>query len=75
MGITKDLVALAKENKPYTTVLAVNERKKNALFPLLAASDGYFYYKPSDCPADSPVRPLVDLDERAAKVLRLCRAD
>ena len=53
----------------------MNERRKNALFPLLAASDGYFYYKPSDCPADSPVRPLVDLDERAAKVLRLCRAD
>ena len=74
-GITKDLVALAHANKPYTTVLAVNEKKKNKLFALLAASDGYFYYKPSDCPADSPVRPLVDLDERAAKVLRLCRSD
>ena len=75
VGITKDLVALARENKPYTTVLAANERKKKKLFALLAASDGYFYFKPSDCPADSPVRPLVDLDERAAKVLRLCRAD
>lgn len=74
-GITKDLVALAHDNKPYTTVLAVNEKKKNKLFALLAASDGYFYYKPSDCPTDSPVRPLVDLDERAAKVLRLCRSD
>ena len=75
VGITKDLVALARENKPYTTVLAANEHKKKKLFALLAASDGYFYFKPSDCPADSPVRPLVDLDERAAKVLRLCRAD
>lgn len=75
VGITKDLVALARENKPYTTVLAANERKKKKLFALLAASDGYFYFKPSDCPADSPVRPLIDLDERAAKVLRLCRAD
>ena len=73
VGITKELVRLAAENKPYTTVLAVNEKKKKKLFPLLAAADGYFYYKPSDCPADSPVRPLVDLDERAAKVLRLCR--
>lgn len=75
VGITKDLVALARENKPYTTVLAANERKKKKLFALLAASDGYFYFKPSDCPADSPVRPLIDLDERAAKVLRLCRTD
>lgn len=75
VGITKDLVALACENKPYTTVLAANERKKQKLFSLLAAGDGYFYFKPSDCPADSPVRPLVDLDERAAKVLRLCRSD
>ena len=75
VGITKDLVALARENKPYTTVLAANDRKKKKLFALLAASDGYFYFKPSDCPADSPVRPLIDLDERAAKVLRLCRAD
>lgn len=75
VGITKDLVALARENKPYSTVLAANERKKKKLFALLAASDGYFYFKPSDCPADSPVRPLIDLDERAAKVLRLCRAD
>ena len=75
VGITKDLVALARENKPYTTVLAANERKKQKLFSLLAAGDGYFYFKPSDCPADSPVRPLVDLDERAAKVLRLCRSD
>ena len=75
VGITKDLVAIARENKPYTTVLAANERKKKKLFALLAASDGYFYFKPSDCPADSPVRPLIDLDERAAKVLRLCRAD
>ena len=75
VGITKDLVALARENKPYTTVLAANERKKKKLFALLAASDGFFYFKPSDCPADSPVRPLIDLDERAAKVLRLCRTD
>lgn len=75
VGITKDLVALARDNKPYTTVLAANEKKKKKLFALLAESDGYFFYKPSDCPASSPVRPLLDLDERAAKVLRLCRAD
>ena len=66
MGITKDLVALARDNKPYTTVLAANEKKKKKLFALLAESDGYFFYKPSDCPASSPVRPLLDLDERAA---------
>ena len=72
-GITKDLVALAAEEKPYTTVLAVSEKKKKALFPLLAASDGYFFFKPSDCPEGHPIRPLIDLDERAAKILRLCR--
>lgn len=73
VGITKELVALARENKPYTTVLAAGGKNKNRLFALLAASGGHFYFKPSDCPADSPVRPLVDLDERAAKILRLCR--
>lgn len=72
-GITKDLVALAAEEKPYTTVLAVSEKKKKSLFPLLAASDGYFFFKPSDCPEGHPIRPLIDLDERAAKILRLCR--
>lgn len=72
VGITKELVELARANKPYTTVLAVNERKKKALFSLLAAADGYFYYKPSDCPSDSPVRPLLYVDLRAAKILRLC---
>lgn len=71
--ITKELVSLAAAEKPYTTVLAVSEKKKKSLFPLLAASDGYFFFKPSDCPADHPVRPLVDLDERAAKILKLCQ--
>ena len=71
-GVTKELVNLAAENLPYTTVLAVAERKKRQLFSLLAESEGYFFYKPSDCPEGHPVRPLVDLDERAAKILRLC---
>lgn len=75
VGITKELVNIAAENKPYTTVLAANDRKKKQLFALLAESDGYFFYKPSDCPTDHPVRPLIDLDERAARVLRLCRKD
>ena len=74
-GLTKEAVTLAKENKPYTTVLAVSEKKKNALFSLLASSDGYFFYKPSDCPAEHIIRPLVDLDERAAKILKLCKTD
>lgn len=75
VGITKELVNIAAENKPYTTVLAANDRKKKQLFALLAESDGYFFFKPSDCPADHPARPLIDLDERAARVLRLCRKD
>ena len=74
-GLTKEAVTLAKENKPYTTVLAVSEKNKNALFSLLASSDGYFFYKPSDCPAEHIIRPLVDLDERAAKILKLCKTD
>lgn len=46
--------------------------KKKALFALLAQSDGYFFFKHSDCEKDCPVRPLVDLDEKAAKIQKLC---
>lgn len=73
VGMTKDLVALADAEKPYCTVLAVRPSKRKTLFPLLAASDGYFYFKASDCPQDSPVKPLVDLDDKAAKIQRLCK--
>ncbi len=72
LGITKDLIELAKEQKPYCTVLAFKPSKKKALFSLLAQSDGYFFFKHSDCEKTSPVRPLVDLDEKAAKILKLC---
>jgi predicted nucleotidyltransferase len=72
VGVTKGLVQLAKDEKPYTTILAIRDSKRKKILPLLSSSDGYFYYKPSDCPKDSPVRPLVDLDEKAAKVLKLC---
>lgn len=72
VGVTKELLSLAESEKPYTTLLAIKENKKKKLLPLLAASDGYFYFKPSDCPDDSPVKPLVALDEKAAKILKLC---
>ncbi len=72
VGLTKELVDLAKREKPYTTVLACKPSKKKALFALLAQSDGYFYFKPSDCPKDSPVRPLIDLDDKAARIQKLC---
>lgn len=72
IGLKKELIALAKDEKPYCTVLACKPSKKKALFALLASSDGYFYFKPSDCEKSSPVRPLIDLDEKAAKILKLC---
>ena len=72
VGVTKSLVQLAKEEKPYTTILAIRDSKRKKILPILSSADGYFYYKPSDCEKDSPVRPLIDLDEKAAKVLKLC---
>lgn len=72
IGLKKELITLAKDEKPYCTVLACKPSKKKTLFALLASSDGYFYFKPSDCEKSSPVRPLIDLDEKAAKILKLC---
>lgn len=72
IGLTKELAILAKQEKPYCTVLACKPSKKKALFSLLANGDGYFYFKPSDCDKSSPVRPLVELDEKAAKIQNLC---
>ena len=72
VGVTKSLVQLAKDEKPYTTILAIRDSKRKKILPILSSADGYFYYKPSDCEKDSPVRPLLDLDEKAAKVLKLC---
>ena len=73
LGLTKELVNLANEEKPYCTVLAVRSSKRKTLFPILANSNGYFFFKSSDCEATSPVRPLVELDEKAAKVQKLCK--
>ena len=72
LGLTKDLINLANDERPYCTVLACKPSKKKALFALLAQSDGYFFFKHSDCEKDCPVRPLVDLDEKAAKIQKLC---
>ena len=72
LGLGKDLVELAKEQKPYCTVLAFKPSKKKVLFSLLAQGDGYFFFKHSDCEKDCPVRPLVDLDEKASKIQKLC---
>lgn len=72
VGVTKNLVQLAKDEKPYTTVLALRESKRKKILPLLSSADGFFYYKPSDCEKDSPVYPLVALDKKADKILRLC---
>lgn len=73
LGLTKELAALADNEKPYCTVLAVRPSKRKALLPILAEADGYFFFKASDCPFDSPVRPLVDLDEKALKIQKLCK--
>ena len=73
VGLTKELVALADSEKPYCTVLAVRPSKRKTLLPVLANSDGYFFFKSSDCTPDSPVRPLVDLDEKALKIQKLCK--
>ncbi len=72
VGLTKELVELANVENPYTTVLAVRPSKKKALFSLLAQSDGHFFFKPSDCEKDNPVRKLIDLDTRAQKIQKLC---
>ena len=72
VGVMKSLVQLAKDEKPYTTILAIRDSKRKKILPILSSADGYFYYKPSDCEKDSPVRPLIDLDEKAGKVLKLC---
>jgi len=72
LGLEKDMLALAQNSKPYCTVLAVKPSKKKLLLPILAASDGEYYFKHSDCPENSPIRPLIDLDEKAAKIQKLC---
>ena len=72
VGLTKDLINLAAEQPPYCTALAFKPSKKKALLSLLAQSKGYFFFKHSDCEKDCPVRPLVDLDEKAAKILKIC---
>lgn len=72
LGLDKKLAELAKAEKPYCTLLAVKPSKKKVLLPMLAQADGYFFYKHSDCEADCPVRPLVDLDEKASKIQKLC---
>ena len=72
LGLNKELADLAKAQKPYCTLLAIRPSKKKALLPLLAQADGHFFYKHSDCTLDSPVRPLIDLDEKAAKIQNLC---
>ena len=74
LGLEKELLTLAETEKPYCTLLAIRPSKKKVLLPLLAANDGYFFFKHSDCESDCPVRPLVDLDEKANKIQRLCRA-
>lgn len=73
VGVTKELVALGRNCKPYCTVLAIKNSKRKTLLPLLSSADGYFYYKASDCPENSPVKPLIELDEKAAKILNLCK--
>lgn len=72
-GVTKELVDIAKEEKPYTTVLAIKNSKKKLLLPLLSNADGYFYFKASDCPNDSPVKKLIDLDTKAYKIQKFCQ--
>ncbi len=73
VGLTKEFATLAEENKPYCTLLGIRPSKKKALLPLLAEADGYFFFKHSDCAADSPVYPLVQLDVKADKILKLCK--
>ena len=75
LGLTKEHIALAAEQKPYCTLLAVRPSKKKTLLPLLASADGYFFFKHSDCQADCPVYPLVALDVKAAKIQKLCQKD
>lgn len=72
VGLTKQLVQLASDEQPYCTVLAVRPSKKKALLSLLSEGDGYFFFKHSDCEKDCPVYPLIQLDEKAAKIRKLC---
>ncbi|MEG2274260.1 MAG: nucleotidyltransferase family protein, partial [Clostridia bacterium] len=73
VGVTRELVELGRNEKPYCTVLAVKNSKKKALFSLLANSCGYFFFKPSDCQKGHPIKPLIDLDEKACKIQQLCK--
>ena len=73
VGVTKEHLLLADNEKPYCTLLAVKPSKRKVLFPILADSDGYFFFKASDCEESSPVYPLVSLDEKAAKIQKLCK--
>ncbi|MCM1305822.1 MAG: nucleotidyltransferase family protein [Bacteroides sp.] len=72
LGLDKSLAALAKASKPYCTLLAIKPSKKKILLPLLADSGGYFFFKHSDCEKDNPVRPLIDLDEKASRIQKIC---
>ncbi len=75
IGLKKEHLTLALNEQPYCTVLAFRPNKKKVLFPILANADGYFYFKASDCEPNSPVKSLVDLDQKAHKILTICLED
>jgi len=72
IGLTKELYNLGVEEKPYTTILAIKPSKKKEILSLLSKSNGYVFYKASDCPLDSPIKPLIDLDAKAYKIQKIC---
>ncbi len=72
IGLTKELVELAHNSKPYCTMLAVKKSKQKQLLSLLSQGDGYFFFKSSDCPKDNPIFPLISLDNKAADIQKLC---
>ena len=65
LGVKKNMFAKTLKEK-YFRVLAVRDSRKDLLSYLAKRCDNVFI-KASDCPLSSPIRPLIDLDEKAHK--------
>ncbi|MDD4839453.1 MAG: nucleotidyltransferase family protein [Clostridia bacterium] len=74
LGLKQELLELALSSKPYLRVLALREDRKDIL-SLIGTSTKNLFLKPSDCSTKNKIRPLIDMDEKAAKLLSLIQTE
>ncbi len=70
LGLSNELENLANNEETYFRVLALNEGRKDIL-SLLGKSNKNLFLKASDCAENNPVFPLVQMDEKAHKLLQI----